>query len=771
MRCMCWLVILAVFAGNDSQESLIADTALKQIAEPFGVREVNLLDGPFQHAQELDAKYLLSLDSDRMLSWYRKEAKLEPKGEVYGGWESMGIAGHSLGHYLSACARMYHANGQAEFKRRVDYIVDELAKCQQAGGDGYVGAIPRGREVFAEVSRGDIRSQGFDLNGSWVPWYTLHKQFAGLIDAYQLCGNEQAKDVVLKLADWADETTQNLTPEQWQDMLACEHGGMNESLAELYAMTGDQKYLELAEKFYHKVILDPLAAGEDRLAGKHANTQVPKAIGAARIAELTDKEKFADIARFFWQAMVNSHTYVIGGNSFGEHLGEPGKLNDRLGDNTTETCNTYNMLKLTSALFADDPQATYTDYAERAIWNHILASQSPESGMVCYFVPLRSGAKKPFQDPEAFTCCSGSGMENHARYGEYIYARSDDALWVNQFISSEVNWQEKQVKLHQESQLPNEGRTKIEIHCDSPQEFTLYVRHPHWVESGYRATVNGEDVASVGEAGSYVSINREWKTGDVVEVEIPLSLRLESMPDNPHRIAVFYGPMMLAGVLEGSIEGLQPVLVTNDQPVAEWLKPTGEPLTFKTEGAGQPSEQVLEPFFRIHDKHYIVYWDVFTAEQWEQRRQQYEAERKLEEELSAHTIDLFAIGEMQAERDHKVEGEKTGAGEHAGRKFRHAWDGGWFSCELKLPADDPADLIVTYWGSETGHRKFDLLLDGKKFATESLHQNDPEKFWQKSYPLPKEMTANKEKAVVKFQAHPGNYAGGIFGIRVVRRTK
>ena len=431
------------------------EPALKQVAIPFGVREVRLLDGPFQHAQELDAKYLLTVEPDRMLSWFRKEAKLEPKGQVYGGWESMGIAGHSLGHYLSACARMYHVTGKEEYKRRVDYIVDELAACQQAGGDGYVAAIPRGREVFAEVSRGDIRSQGFDLNGSWVPWYTLHKQFAGLIDAYQLCGNEQAKDVAVKLANWAAETTKDLSPEDWQKMLACEHGGMNESLAELYAITGDEKYLTLAEKFYHAAVLDPLVEGKDSLAGKHANTQVPKAIGAARIAELTSQPKFADIARSFWDIMVGSHTYVIGGNSFGEYLGEPGKLNDRLGDNTTETCNTYNMLKLTSALFADNPNAKYTDYAERALWNHILASQSPESGMVCYYVPLRAGAKKPFQGPEDFTCCSGSGMENHARYGEYIYARSADALWVNQFVSSKVNWRDKGVQITQQTELPS----------------------------------------------------------------------------------------------------------------------------------------------------------------------------------------------------------------------------------------------------------------------------------------------------------------------------
>ena len=654
-------------------------------------------------------------------------------------------------------------------RRRVDYIVDELAKCQQAGGDGYVGAIPRGREVFAEVSRGDIRSQGFDLNGSWVPWYTLHKLFAGLIDSYSLCSNEQAKEVAIKLADWADETTKNLTPEQWQKMLACEHGGMNESLAEIYAMTGDEKYMQLAQKFYHKEVLDPLVEGKDSLAGKHANTQVPKAIGAARIAEFTSDSKFAKIARSFWNIMVGSHTYVIGGNSFGEHLGEPGKLNDRLGDNTTETCNTYNMLKLTSALFADDPQARYADYAERALWNHILASQSPESGMVCYYVPLRAGATKPFQSPEAFTCCSGTGMENHARYGEYIYAHSPDAIWVNQFISSELNWADRDVQLKQVTELPKGSKTRIEITCGSPQQFTINLRHPHWAETGYRVSVSGEEVEPT-KPSSYVAIDRTWKSGDVIEIETPLSLRLEAMPDNPRRVAVFYGPLVLAGELTGNSEDLLPVLVTDGKPVEEWLKPVNGELTFLTNGAGRPKEQALVPFFGIHgDTRYAVYWDIFTEDEWQKRQREYEAERERERELAERTVDYLAIGEMQPERDHKVEGEKTSAGEFSRRKFRHAHDGGWFSCELKLPEGKPADLIVTYWGSEQGARTFDLLLDGNKFATQTLHQNDPEKFWQKTYPLPDELTAGKEKAVLKFQAHPGNMAGGVFGIRVVRR--
>jgi DUF1680 family protein len=757
------------FAGLLSVATAQNSPALKQIAKPFTARDVKLLDGPFLHAQQLDAQYLLTLDADRLLSWFRKEAGLEPKGEVYGGWESRGIAGHSLGHYLSACARMYQATGDERFKEKADYVVAELMTCQQADKDGYIGAIPRGREIFAEVSKGDIRSQGFDLNGGWVPWYTQHKVFAGLIDAHQYCNNADALAISLKFADWVDLVTKDLNDEHWQRMLACEHGGMNEVLAELSHLSGDPKYMALAEKFYHKTILDPLSERRDDLAGKHSNTQIPKVIGAARIAELTDQSKFATIARFFWETIVSNHSYVTGGNSLGEHLGEPRKLNDRLGASTTETCNTYNMLKLTSALFADDPQAYYTDYAERALWTHILASQSSQTGMVCYFVPLQAGGKKPFQDPEAFTCCTGSGMENHARYGEYIYARSDDTLWVNQFMSSELNWEERGVQVKQESQLPGYGKVKLQIFCESPSKFILKLRRPHWA-GAFEIYLNGELQDGDSTTGSYVTIERTWEHGDILEIDMPPALRMEHMPDNPNRVAVFYGPVLLAGVLPSQSEEQMPVLVTNDRPVTDWLKRVeGDNLEFKTQGVGKPADQTLKPFHAIVDEPYIVYWDLFDEAGWEKLRQDYEAERERHRQLEALTVDWFQPGEMQQERDHKVEGEKTSAGEFGGKKLRHAFDGGWFSCEIALPDDEPADLVVTYWGSETGDRRFDLLLDGEKFASQSLHRDKPEKFWEKTYQLPEAATKGKKSAVLKFQAEPGNFAGGVFGIRVVRR--
>lgn len=749
-------------------------------AQPFEPGEVKLLEGPYLNAVQLDSKFLLSLDPDRLLAWYRKEAGLKPKAANYGGWEGQGIAGHSLGHYLSACSRMYRETGDQQFRQRVDHVVEELAACQQAVGDGFLGAMPNGRKVFDEVSHGDIRSQGFDLNDSWVPWYNLHKLFAGLIDAYRIAGNEQAKTVVARLSDWAIAVTKNLTPDQWQTMLACEHGGMNEALADVADITGNPAYLELAQKFYHKAILDPLADGRDELGGKHANTQIPKAIGAARIFELTGDEKFAKISKFFWDTVVANHTYVTGGNSDAEHFAAPGKLNDHLGVSTTETCNTYNMLKLTTLLFKRDPRPEYAEYMERALWNHILASRNPQSGQVCYYLTLRPGETRHYVGDLDFTCCNGSGMENPPRTADYIYFHGPGELrelWANQFIPSEVDWKTAGVRLRQETQFPNKQRTSFTISCEKPTKFTLHLRHPKWISGPLAVTLNGEKLAVTSTSGGYADIDREWRDGDKLEVDLPLRFHTESMPDNPRRIAVFDGPILLAGDLSGvKDEPRVPVLIYADRPVNDWVTPVtvaadspaaATMLNFETKGVGRPQDVPLLPFYMAHDMPATVYWETSDDAGWRRRQAEYEAQRRLEQELAARTVDRVATGEMQSERDHGVEGEKSGFGEFNGRKFRHAWDGGWFSWKLTVPKQGDAELVVDYWGGETVSRDFDVLVDGKTIDTTHLQMNDPDKFWQKSYPLPAELIADKSQITVRFQAKPGNYAGGVFGIRIL----
>ncbi len=773
IACLSLLVFAAPAYANPN--TAVRDR-IRREANAFDLANVRLLDGPFKKAMLLDSAYLLRLEPDRLLSWFRKEAGLKPKGEVYGGWEARGIAGHSLGHYLTACAMMFASTGDVRFRQRVNYIVNELELCQRANRNGYVAAIPNGKKIFQEVAAGDIRSQGFDLNGGWVPWYTMHKVFAGLLDANQYCGNRKALTVAVKLADWADATLANLTEEQFQRMLACEHGGMNESLAELYARTGNEKYLRLSRRFYHKAVLEPLARREDRLQGRHANTQIPKLIGLARRYELTEDAADRIAAEFFWDRVVHHHSYVTGGNSDGEHFGPPDKLNDRLTQNTTETCNTYNMLKLTRHLFQWRASADYADYYERALYNHILASQNSDDGMVCYFVPLKAGSRKTYSTPfDSFWCCVGSGIENHAKYGDSIYFHSDDALWVNLFIPSELTWRAKGLSLRQQTRYPDSDTTRLTFKARRPVALALRLRYPAWATQGINVLVNGRPQSVNAKPGSFVEIRRTWKNGDRVELKMPMSLRLEPLPDNRNRVAVLYGPTVLAGELGAEDEAgvanliLVPALITENKPLPEWIKPaTGEPSKFRTAGVGRPRDVTLSPFYRMHHTRYTVYWDLFTPQQWVLREADYKAELERARRLEEMTVDFAQPGEMQPERDHNMQAERSETGEHSSRKWRHARDGGWVSFDLKVLPGQPVSLVCTYWGGETGARTFDVLVGSVKIATQSLQNNKPGEFFDVTYAIPDELTRGKTKITVRFQPHPGNTAGGFYGLRVIR---
>ncbi len=746
-------------------------------AEAFNLHDVRLLPGEFLTGQDIATNYLLSLDSDRLLAGFREQAGLSKKAEIYDGWEARGVAGHTLGHYLSACSLAWASTSAPEFQRRVNYIVSELAACQKAESDGYLAAFAGGREAFAQIAKGDIRSAGFDLNGLWVPNYTFHKELAGLRDAYRYAGNQQALEVACKFADWLDKTYSGLTHDQMQKVLACEHGGMNEVLADLYADTGNERYLKLAEKFHHDAILDPLAKGQDILPGKHANTQIPKLIGLATLYELAGDPSDKQAAQFFWDRVVYHHSYVTGGNCEAEHFGEPDELNDRLSPNTTETCNVYNMLKLTEHVFGWSENARAADFYERALLNDIRSTQNP-NGCVIYNLSLQPGYHKDYQTlTNSFTCCVGTGMENHVKYGEGIYFHNVSNLWVNLFIASTLDWKSRGVMLRQETQWPDSDHSKIIIHTDQPQEFSLNIRHPSWADT-LTVKVNGKIVSDATSPSSYAEIRREWKDGDTVEFSFPLALRTEAMPDNTDRIAIFYGPTLLAAVLgpendpAASKVDYVPVILTKGKPVGDWVKPVSlAQQTFQTVGVGKPRDMQLVPFNTIVNQRYTVYLDKFTPEGWAKHEAEIRAAEKKQLELEARTVDFFQPGEMQPERDHNVQGEKTGAVEALGRKLRHAWDGGWFSFDMKV---DPAAtnlLVCTWWGDESGERNFDILVNGTKIASQKLLHNQPGKFWDATYPIPADLTQGKQKVTVKLQAQPGNYAGGLFGCRIIRQTK
>lgn len=746
-------------------------------AQFFGVQHVRLLAGPFEDARKRDHDYLLELEPDRLLAGFREQAGLAPRKPKYGGWESQGVAGSVLGHYLSALAQMYAATGDVRLRDRAAYAVQELAACQAAHGDGYVSAIPDGKRIFDEVARGDIRSKGFDLNGGWVPWYTTHKVMAGLRDAHLYLNDARALDVLKGLSDWALRTTDALSPAQLQTMLACEHGGMNEVAADLHALSGEQKYLVLARRFNHHAVLDPLADRHDRLAGLHANTQIPKLIGAARQHELTGDAPLGTAARFFWDTVTRNHSYVTGGNSDHEHFGPPRQLAGRLSDETMETCNTHNMLKLTRRLFTWEPAVAYADYYERALFNHILASQDPASGRVAYYVPLRTGAMKTYQTQfESFSCCVGTGMENHAKYGEAIYAHDGGGIYVNLFIASEVQWAQKGLTLRQETRFPDEPTTRLIVRRAPDDDMPIHVRCPSWAAGGgFTIAVNGVVQSVAQQPGAYVTLTRKWVDGDTIDVTLPMRLRLEPMPDNPSKAAVLYGPIVLSGALgEGREPDVLPVIVRSDEsadkPVERWLNPVaGQPLTFKTVAVGRPNDLTLVPFFRIHDQRHVVYWDLFTPTEWAKREADFRAEHERRQELAGRTIDTFQPGEMQPERDHAFEGDRTRTGTGPqGRKWRDATDGGHFSFTVACSPNEPVELVCTYWGSDTGGRAFDILVEGQGIATQVLSDDKPGAYFDVTYPIPAHLTKDKGSATVKFQAHPGKLAGGLFSCRVVR---
>lgn len=778
------LLCLSIFAVHISHaqgylvqknDSRIATKPVVKInAYSFDLKDVRLLDGsPFKNAMDKDAAYLLTIEPKRLLHRFYLNAGLPTQGDVYGGWESDGLSGHTLGHYLSACAMMHTSTGNAEFKQRVDFIVDELRKCQQARKSGYVGAIPKEDSIFWKVQHGIIKSSGFDLNSGWSPWYTVHKVMAGLTDAYIYTENKKALSVVQKMADWVEVILKDLTDEQLEEMRKCEYGGMADVLAHIYEITGNKKYLDLSYKFHDHFVLDELAKKTDPMPGKHSNTNVPKAIGAARQYLLTGNESDKTIASFFWESMVKHHTYVIGGNSNYEYCGPEDQLNDRLSDATCETCNTYNMLKLTRNLFSLQPSSKFSDYYERALYNHILASQNPQTGMMCYFVPLRMGTKKEFSEPfNTFTCCVGSGMENHSKYTEQIFSEgSDGSLYVNLFIASALNWRSRNTSVTLSTTFPNSSDVTINVKSAKTQKFAMRIRKPAWVTGEVVVSINGKLVDTTVGPDGYLEINREW-SNDVIRFSLPMNIHAESMPDNANRIALLYGPIVLAGQL--GTEMPDPVFgttvfLTDNHNVSDWVKANPGSLEFATAGVAKPADVKLAPFFSTYNQYYNVYWDFFTPVDWANRQKEYEAEKKRVHEIELRTIDVCRVGEMQPERDHNLKAsEKSYVSDALGRMGREVRSGGFFSFEMKVDPAVENNLLCSYIGDDK-NRGFDFLVDGKTIATQELKGAATGRFFDVEYPIPSELIKGKSKVEIRVQAHTGKTAGRVFGCRVVKK--
>lgn len=761
-------------------------------AELFPLNDVRLLPSPFLEAQDTDLRYLLELDPDRLLAPFRREAGLPLPKPSYGNWESSGLDGHMGGHYLSALSLMVASTGDEEIKRRLDYFVQELQKCQQK--DGYLGGIPGGAAAWADIENGRLHADNFSVNGKWVPWYNLHKLYAGLRDAWKYGHNEQAKTMLIALSDWALGLSKHLSDEQMQQMLRAEHGGMNEVLADVAEMTGDKKYLDLAIRFSHQAILRPLEEGKDQLTGLHANTQIPKVIGFQRISEMTGDRKYHDAAAFFWQTVHDHRTVAIGGNSVKEHFHDDKDFSPMETEvEGPETCNTYNMLKLTERLFMQTPKASYTDYYERALYNHILGSQHPDTGGFVYFTPMRANHYRVYSEVDkGMWCCVGSGIESQAKYGEFIYARDGDALMVNLFIPSRLEWKARGVTVTQTNNFPDSDTTRLTISGSQQfQHFALKIRYPGWVAKGaLKLRINGKLQTVRAAPGEYLAIERDWKEGDTVDLRLPMRTTLEQMPDKSNYYAVLHGPIVLAAktqpfakeklnyfaddsrmghIAQGQVcpQEAAPIFVSDAKNFMDKFKPVaGQPLTFTAKGLVQGKDAAairFIPFFRLHDSRYMLYWQTATTAglaQMQQATAAAEAERLA---LDAQTIDQVAPGEQQPESDHVFKGEGADAGINSGRHWRHASQ--WFSYELNDKDGKARVLRLTFASADAG-RKFDVLLNGQLLQTVELARED-QPFYSRDFAIPAGAARNG-KLEVKFVAQTGSMAGGLYGLRLLR---
>lgn len=765
-------------------------------ADEFPLGDVTLLDGPLKKARDLNIQVLLKYDNDRLLAPFLKEAGLTPKGELYPNWA--GLDGHVGGHYLTALA-MNAATGSEACRERMEYWISELQRCADANaknhpewGKGYVGGVPGSDRIWSNYKKGNFGP----YSGAWVPFYNLHKMYAGLRDCWVYCGNEQAKKLFLDFCDWAIDLTSGLTDEQVERTLHTEHGGMNEVLADAYAITGDKKYLDVAKRFSHKRLLLPLEQRQDCLDNLHANTQVPKVVGFERISELSGDEAYHNAASFFWDIVTGERTLAFGGNSRREHFPSKEACKDFVEDiDGPETCNTNNMLKLSEELHRRNPEARYADFYELATFNHILSSQHPEHGGYVYFTSARPRHYRNYSAPnEAMWCCVGTGMENHGKYGQFVYTKIQDNLFVNLFVATQLNWKERGIVVRQETQFPYAETSRISI-AEGKGQFTLQVRYPAWVKPGeFALKVNGQPVSIVTGPSSYVAISRKWKKGDVVDITFPMHNSVKYLPNLPQYIALMYGPIMLA--MKTGTEDLvrliaddsrfgqlavgkklpvdqAPILINNNlEDIANQLHPiAGKPLHFTlTTRMENEIRNELMPFFELHDSRYMMYWLALSENSYKGYLDNLAKREQERQALEDRTVDKVQPGEQQPESDHFMETDRSNVGNTNDVFYRDASDGHYFSYLLQTGGQTELSLRLKYWGvGEWKSHEFDILVDDVVVTSvNNTGKYRISEFKYETYPIPAELLKGKKQVRVKFQAKPRKQIGEIYEVRLVK---
>ena len=742
----------------------------------FALDEVIVTDPYYANALALEVEYLKAFDPDRLVSGFLRTKGLEPKASPYPGWESKEIRGHTLGHYLSAISMAYQNTKDEELLTKLNYIIDELERSQL--DNGYLSAFPEYYYDNVEQNK-----------PCWVPWYTMHKIINGLLDTYKFSGNEKAFSIVKKLGDWVYHRTSRWSPATQNTVLAVEYGGMNDCMYELYKLTGNENHATAAHMFDEIALFTALQQGNDVLNGKHANTTIPKFMGALNryLALGKNEEFYLEAAENFWEIVIRDHTYITGGNSEWEHFGAAGILDIERTNCNNETCNTYNMLKLSRELFKLTGDIKYADYYENTLINAIMSSQNPETGMTMYFQPMATGYFKVYSSGfDDFWCCTGTGMENFVKLNDSIYFHSDTDLYVNQYLSSEVSWKEKNLKLFQETNIPNSDRSKFTIQTldGNTSDVVIRLRIPDWIAGEALVTVNGQPF-QVMEENNYLVLKNTWSDQDVIEVQLPMEVVAYDLPDHENTIAFKYGPVVLSAGLgtENMVETttgvnvaipnfakVKDTILVSAPSVKDWLadinnnmvKAEGE-LKFTLKNTDSP-ELVFTPHYLQHKERYGIYWKLTAAGDVDsEAAQKLILAAKEKSRLDRVTLDSLPVGNDQYESQHNIQGVNTSTGTFGGFTYRDASQNGWFSYELKVDPTINNYLLVKYYSGDVG-RTFNIYLDDSLLAEETLENPDPNNFYDKKYLLPKELIEGKSKVTIKFETRGASFAGGIFDI-------
>lgn len=776
----------------------------------FPLEDVRITDGRFLQVQELDHEYLLTLEPDRLLSWFRREAGLTQKQEPYPYWESeeahLGwpLAGHILGFYLSSMSMMYQTTGDARILERLTYVLDELKTCQDANGNGYLLATVRGKDVFRQIQTGQFTTNGgcifTTIDGSkrctWEPVYVMNKIMLGLYDAYTMCGLEQAKPILVKMADWfGTEILDALSHDDIQKLLYCEHGSINESYVNVYELTGDEKYLRWAEKLNDEKMWVPMAAGEDMLIGWHANTQIPKFTGFNAVSKYNGDPKLAAAANNFWDIVVAKHTWVNGGNSCGEHFFPQSEFKEKVRYyGGPESCNSVNMMRLTESLYQSAPKMEHVDYYENVLFNHVLANYETEQGMCVYYTSMRPAHYKMYSTKyDSFWCCTGTGFEAPAKFGKMIYAQSGRDLYVNLFIPSTLNWKEQGVALTQSTRYPDENVSTLTVRTEEPKEFALKIRVPRWIRPGSMTVeVNGVQAAGPGE-DSYVTLSRKWTTGDVVKVAFEPKFEVAPLVDTDRFYSVKYGAIVLAsrvpntnlgvtdfrqarktvGTVMAPISDAPTLFGTPDEIAQKFVRVPGDELAFTYTGLDGKTA-TLVPFNRIQFNRYAIYFN--HAKDLDDYKKNVQLNTwDVDPKLAGRTLQSVLIGLPGSEkvRGFQQDGSNMLSPLDDQRFWRRAVNGGWFSYAFEKPqGGEKVAVNFTIRVTDQDRAGAEVFVNGQKVwsmdRTPETAEAISTAFFTETVPIPAELYRDADSITVKFAAKRGVMTGDLVDVRLVQ---